>query len=152
MDPLAAPDFLHDHVAREDLDVERDVGRHLDLELGVDDVVVAIAPVVVFLVGLDRDAGAGLDDLELDVIEPLARRAPDGVHGDVGPVAAGDGDPAGEVLQAELPAGPDGYGAVDPLGLVLLGGNRRGRERHRAQDHECRNMAEFHHVFTSPPS
>src|SRR6185437_10659654 len=90
VDALAPADALDVHRAREHLDVEADVGRHLDVEIGLHDVVVALVPVGILFVRFDSDARAGLDDRELDVIEPGPIRAPDGVDGNVGSVGARD--------------------------------------------------------------
>jgi hypothetical protein len=60
MELLAAGDLVDLDVAREDVDIERHVLRHLDVELGLDDVVVLLGPVIVLLVGLDGDTRRGL--------------------------------------------------------------------------------------------
>src|SRR4029079_7427867 len=109
---LPAGHVGHLDVAGEHFDVERDVFRHLDVEVGLDDVVVLLGPVVVFLVRLDGNAGRGLADLELDVLETVARGVADGVNRDVAAAAPGDDDAAGEVLEPELTAGADLHGAV----------------------------------------
>ena len=50
--------------------IELDLAGHLDVEVGLDDVVVA--PLDDAMVGVDVDDVAALRDLELDVVEPLA--------------------------------------------------------------------------------
>jgi hypothetical protein len=60
------------HGAAEDLQIEVGALRHLDREVGLDDVVVLLVPILVALVGLDRDRAAIGLDVELDAVEPLA--------------------------------------------------------------------------------
>ena len=108
----------------------RVLGGHLDLEIGFDDVVVAAFDEA--MVGIDFDGAAALRDLELDVVEPIARRAADGVHDQLVAGAAGDLDAAGEGLEPERAARRHRQGAVNGLGLAL--GRRQlgiARAQHR---------------------
>ena len=100
----------------ERLDVEPRPRRHLDVEVGFDDVVVAAFDEA--MVGVDFDGVAALRDLELDVVEPLARRAADGVHDQLVAGAAGDLDAAGEGLQPQRAARRHRQRAVDGFGLA----------------------------------
>ena len=52
------------------LQIELHLARHLNVEVGLDDVVVAALDEA--MVGVDLDDVAVLRDLELDVVEPLA--------------------------------------------------------------------------------
>ena len=151
MDTLAAADVLHFDVARKHVHLDVDVGRDLDGELGVDDVVVVVVPVGQAFVGLDRHAAGGLRDVELDPIEPLAWRAADGVHHHVAAVRAGDRHAAGKILELQFAAGADLHGPIDALGflraLVRVPplGRRRIREQQQAGKRRGRNTGHCLH-------
>ena len=98
----------------------RVLGRHLDLEIGFDDVVVAAFDEA--MVGIDFDGVAALRDLELDVVEPIARRAADRVHDQLVAGAAGDLDAAGEGLEPERAARRHRQRAVNGLGIARAPG------------------------------
>ena len=89
-------------------DVEVGPARHLDVEVGFDDVVAAgePGPGMVALIGVDdHDVRALGVDVELDAVEPLARspRRTASID-DFGPVRCGDGHAAREVLEPERAA------------------------------------------------
>src|SRR5215471_15758274 len=113
LDLLRAANVFDVDVARKHRDVEADVRRHFDVEVGLYDVVVAVAPTVVFLVRFDQDAGSGFADLETNVVEPVPVRAPDSVDGHVAPTGAGNVHLAGKVLELQLSVRADLHGAVD---------------------------------------
>ena len=98
--------------------VQLRVEWHLDVELGFDDVVVLLVPVVVALVGFDRDRRATGFHVELDVVEPLPGGAADGVDHHLGPGAAGDSHVTGEVVQLQRAVGTNGHRAVDGFGFL----------------------------------
>ena len=70
------------------------------------------------MVGIDLDGVAALRDLELDVVEPIARRAAHGVDDELIAGAAGDLDAAGEGLEPERAARRHRQRAVDGFGLA----------------------------------
>jgi hypothetical protein len=111
-----------------------------DLEIGFDDVVVAALDEA--MIGIDFDGAAALRDLELDVVEPIARRAADGVHDELIAGAAGDLDAAREGLEPSVP--PAGIGSVRStvsvsrgcavaLGALGAGRGRRTRAKSRVR-------------------
>ena len=70
------------------------------------------------MIGVDFDGAAGLRDLELDVLEPIARRAPHRVNHDLVAGRAGDPDAAREGLQPHGPVGGQRHRAIDGLRLA----------------------------------
>ena len=87
-----------------------------------------LAPILVALVRLDGDRGAGRGDLELDVIERFAFRPAHGMDDDVGAVRARNAHVTREVLQLQLSAGPNRDRAVDRFGFFLPGAGGRSRQ------------------------
>ena len=113
--------------------IELDLRGHLNVEVGFDDVVVATFDEA--MVGVDVDDVAVLRDLELDVVEPLARRAAHRFDDDLVAAAASDVDASGERLQANRAAWLQRQRAVDVLGFarpaVLIRSRSRSRSRSR---------------------
>ena len=128
VDVLAAVDADHRDRRAEGLDVEPRPRRHLDVEVGFDDVVVAALDDA--MVGVDLDGVAALRDLELDVVEPIARGAAHGVDDHLVAGRAGDLHAAGEGLQPERPV--RGQRHACGRRFRSRAGRARGRRRGRA--------------------
>ncbi len=132
LQPMRALHVLHLDRRAERVHVQPHRRRHLDVEVGLDDVVVVAFYSLV--VGLNLDVVAVLRHLERDVAQPVGPSPPHGVDHDLIAAGAADIDATGEGPQAERAAGLDRKGAVEGFFLLRLGAGRDGRSDERRDE------------------
>src|SRR6476661_7816644 len=117
--------------------VERSRRGDLNLELGLDDVVVVAIPAGISRICFDGDRGTRRLNVELDVVELLSCALPDRMDDDLVRGSSSDSRITREILQFHRSATLKGQRAVDGFGFFSLGCGGGGNQRDEEEGEDC---------------
>ncbi len=124
---MNALDTQHSDARAEHTHIDVRSPRHFDVEIGIDDIVVA-PPRRIAAVGFDVDVVAATADFKLDMVEPLARRPSNRLDQNVLPVFCADVHASREALQVQRAARVERQRPADPFDVVFCSLNAGGSE------------------------